>query len=279
MRPERPSLTMPDELTRRARALAEGADDWEVPAAKDAATVILLRDRGSGIEVFLQRRVGRMKFAPGMYVFPGGRVEESDAHVAWRGQPDHEPFPIRAGAGPTATFRAMTTAGARETWEEAGTALASDGSGHVGGRPAHPEDDFVEWVGTEGLFVDGDLFAAWTHWITPEVESRRFDTRFLVAELPTGQEAVDRGIESDHSVWFTPAQALAGMRAGDMPMLPPTSHALDQLTRFDSIAAVMAEARTRSPRPLLPRPVLEASDASIRWQLVDAYTGEPMDWS
>ncbi len=276
MQPERPTLAMPEELTRRAWAVINGDDDWQAPPAKDAATVILLRNRarGGGVEVFLQRRVGRMKFAPGMYVFPGGRVEGSDADVAWRG-PTDEPFPIPAGAGVTATFRALTTAGARETWEEAGTALASDEAGPVAGTPAEPTDDFVAWLGHEGLFVDGSLFGAWTHWITPEVESRRFDTRFLVAELPTGQQSVDRGVESDHSTWFTPGQALDRMRSGQMPMLPPTSDALAQLAEFGSSSAIMAEAVARRPRPLLPRPVV-AHDGGIGWLLVDAYTGEPV---
>ena len=277
MEPERPSLTMPEELTRRAIAVATGDDGWQVQPARDAATVVLLRDGAAGVEVFLQRRVGRMAFAPGQYVFPGGRVEDSDATAPWRGAAG-EPFPIAPGAGVTACFRALTTAGARETWEEAGTVLAGDGSGQVGRTPAEPTDDFESWLRHEGLFVDGDRFAAWSHWITPEIEGRRFDTRFLVAELPDGQEAVDLGVESDHSSWFTPASALDRTRAGTMPMLPPTSHALMQLADFDSASAVMADARTRRPRPLLPRPAVAATGA-IEWGLVDAYTGEPMGWS
>ena len=63
MEPERPSLTMPEELTRRAVAVATGDDGWQVQPARDAATVVLLRDGAAGVEVFLQRRVGRMAFA------------------------------------------------------------------------------------------------------------------------------------------------------------------------------------------------------------------------
>ena len=54
--------------------------------------MILLRDGPDGVEVFLQRRINRMTFAPGC-VFPGGRVEQSDAVVAWSG-PSDEPFPL-----------------------------------------------------------------------------------------------------------------------------------------------------------------------------------------
>ena len=173
----------------------------------------------------------------------------------------------------TATFRALTVAGARETWEEAGTALAATAAGAVTGTPQRPDDDFAAWLQQHGYRVDGTAFLPWSHWITPEVEARRFDTRFLVTPLPPGQRAVDRGIESDHSSWFRPADALARVRAGEMPMLPPTSHALEELARFADVAAVVAEARQRRPRPWLPRPT-RAATGDITWQLVDAYTGD-----
>lgn len=278
MHVERPSVTIPEELTRRARLVATGADEWRIPPAADAATVILLREQGSRLEVFLQRRVGRMKFAPGMYVFPGGRVEESDVWIPWRGPVD-EPFPIADGAEITATYRALTAAGARETWEEAGTILASTGDAGrempVRDRPDSADADFEEWLLANGYQVVGETLPAWTHWITPEVESRRFDTRFLVARLPDGQDAVDRGMESDHSSWFTPGEALDRMRSGVMPMLPPTSDALAQLADFDTVASVLAEAAQRRPRPWLPRPVLTGRDR-IDWVLVDAYTDAPV---
>src|SRR5690606_11760016 len=47
----------------------------EVPEAKDASTVMLVRDGAAGPEVFLQRRAGAMEFAAGMTAFPGGRVD------------------------------------------------------------------------------------------------------------------------------------------------------------------------------------------------------------
>ena len=48
--------------------------------AKPAATVMLLRDADTaeGIEVFMLRRTKAAAFAGGMYVFPGGKVDEAD---------------------------------------------------------------------------------------------------------------------------------------------------------------------------------------------------------
>src|SRR5215203_5955576 len=60
-----------------------------VPRA--AATVALLRDGRDGLEAYLQLRPARMGFAGGLWVFPGGRVDEADADPAveatWAGPP------------------------------------------------------------------------------------------------------------------------------------------------------------------------------------------------
>ena len=58
-------------------------------AARPAATLVLLRPRvdgGPGLEVLLTKRPDSMRFGPGMYVFPGGRIEagESAAEAAVR---------------------------------------------------------------------------------------------------------------------------------------------------------------------------------------------------
>src|SRR4051812_50090819 len=55
--------------------MASGTGD-PTPAIP-AATVILLRDTADGIETLMLRRNSKIAFG-GMWVFPGGRVEESD---------------------------------------------------------------------------------------------------------------------------------------------------------------------------------------------------------
>ena len=51
----------------------------EPAAVLPAATVLLLRDAPAGLEVLMTRRSASASFAPGAYVFPGGRIEEADA--------------------------------------------------------------------------------------------------------------------------------------------------------------------------------------------------------
>ncbi|GDX32699.1 hypothetical protein LBMAG15_16340 [Actinomycetes bacterium] len=49
-----------------------------IAEARPAATVILMRAAVTGFETFLMRRSATMRFAPGMYVFPGGSVDNDD---------------------------------------------------------------------------------------------------------------------------------------------------------------------------------------------------------
>jgi len=52
---------------------------------RDAASLILLRERSTGLEVLLGRRGKDARFMPGRYVFPGGRVTAEDAR-RWAGE-------------------------------------------------------------------------------------------------------------------------------------------------------------------------------------------------
>lgn len=71
-------MKLPEALLRRARFLATGeGEPWTPPALRDASTVVLLRENPH-LEVFVMRRALTMKFAPGMYVFPGGSVDSQD---------------------------------------------------------------------------------------------------------------------------------------------------------------------------------------------------------
>ena len=64
------------------------------------------------------------------------------------------------------------------------------------------------------LHIQADLLVPIAHWITPEVETRRFDTRFLAAALPAGQDVDAHVTETDSAHWMAPADALAEHRQG-----------------------------------------------------------------
>ncbi|MGQ0466813.1 MAG: NUDIX hydrolase [Sporichthyaceae bacterium] len=244
---------LPDSFVERARAVISG--EVEPVVARDAATVALLRDTAAGIEVYTLRRQQKMAFAPGMYVFPGGSVDERDAHrsVAWVGPPAE--FWAAAFAVPEDLARALVCAAVRETFEEAGVLLAgpdahsvvadTSGAEWEADRRAliDQELSFAEFLDKRALCLRADLLTPWAHWITPRAEPRRFDTRFFVAAMPAGQRTREFGEEADQVEWIRPADAIERWRARDLAMMPPTLITIAELAEFPDAAAALAEVR------------------------------------
>lgn len=190
------------EVLERARAIEAG--ELTVAPTRDAATIALVRDGVAGLEVFLLRRVRTMAFAAGAYVFPGGKVEAADdggdgLPTAWA-----DAFAY----GDTALLRRIVGAAIRETVEECGVRISA-----------------------------ADLRPL-AHWVTPAIEPRRYDTRFLLAALPPGQQAVVSDGEADDGVWLDPALA------ADKTMLPPTRAVCAELATYPDVAAALAATRT-----------------------------------
>jgi glyoxylase-like metal-dependent hydrolase (beta-lactamase superfamily II)/8-oxo-dGTP pyrophosphatase MutT (NUDIX family) len=104
-----------------------------------------------------------------------------------------------------------------------------------------------------GVRLREDDLVPWAHWITPEIEHRRYDTFFFVAALPAGQVASDISGETDSADWDTPQAALAAGARGDISLMPPTMSILLELSDVDSVAGLMAVAKGRVIEPVLPR--------------------------
>jgi 8-oxo-dGTP pyrophosphatase MutT (NUDIX family) len=92
----------------------------------------------------------------------------------------------------------------------------------------------------------------WAHWITPEVEPRRYDTWFFVAALPDDLEAADISGETDRAEWSSPQDALAAERSGMIKLLPPTMSILIELADLASVDNVIKHAKDRVIEPVLP---------------------------
>jgi hypothetical protein len=91
-----------------------------------------------------------------------------------------------------------------------------------------------------GLVLRSDLLRARAHWITPEFEPKRYDTRFFAAMLPAGQIADDQTSEADHADWTDPARLLEDYATGSALMLPPTVVCLEQVAEAASAAEFLA---------------------------------------
>lgn len=215
-----------DELP-RIRAILAG--ELEPVEPRLAVSVVLLRDGADGPETLLLRRSVRLAFAPGRWVFPGGAVEPSDA----------DPAPW-AGVAPEDTH--LVVAGVRETFEESGVLLAvGDGAASEEERAAL-EDGTVSLATVlrdRGFALDAGMFAPFAHWVTPVIERKRFDTRFLLAAMPDDQEARAIPGESDRMEWVRPADALAR----ELPMMPPTLAILRELSGEPTVADALARPR------------------------------------
>lgn len=243
-------------LEERARAFARGEQTPSAP--RDASTVVLLRDPGP--EVYLLRRVKGMAFAGGMHVFPGGSVDpaDADADIAWAG-----PSAAQWGTWFDAderTARALVCAAVRETFEECGVLLAGDPEllADVSTDEWEAEREALEareqsmsqLLARRGLVLRTDLLRPLAHWITPEVEPKRFDTRFFLAQMPAGQVCRHVGGEADERLWIRPADAVQQ----GLHMLPPTQVTLTALAEFTDVAAALDAERT--VRPVAPQLVV-----------------------
>ena len=261
-------VELPAEFVERARQLAAGT--LQAPAPRDAATVVLLRDGANGLEVYLLRRVSSMAFAAGATVFPGVSVDPRDAHLPddyWSGPPATDW--THALSADIDLSRGLVCAAVRETFEESGVLLAglteravvddTRGEDWEADRLALIDRSlsFAAFCERRRLVVRTDLLRPWAQWITPEIESRRFDTRFFVAALPAGQRTRDVGGEADRVFWLTPRAALDRAAAGEMALMPPTVATLGELTAYDGVGQVLAAADDRTINTVAPRVVVD----------------------
>ncbi|MFE4996510.1 NUDIX hydrolase [Streptomyces mirabilis] len=272
----------PPEWPERIRALAEGT---LIPVApKRAATVMLLKDTPTTPVVHMLRRRASMAFAGGAYAYPGGGVDpRDDEHqIRWAG-PTRAWWANRLSTDETSA-QAVVCAAVRETYEEAGVLLAGPTPDTVVGdttgedweadRAALVARDlsFAEFLDRRGLVLRSDLLGVWTRWITPEFESRRYDTWFFVAALPEGQRTRNASTEADRTVWILPADAADGYDKGELLMMPPTVATLRQLIPYDSAADVLAAAPARDLTPVLAKARLENGEVVLAWPGHDEFT-------
>ncbi|GHB69457.1 MULTISPECIES: NUDIX domain-containing protein [Streptomyces] len=272
----------PPEWPERIRALAEGTLTPVAP--RRAATVMLLKDTDSTPVVHMLRRRASMAFAGGAYAYPGGGVDprDDDRQIRWAG-PTRAWWASRLGVDET-TAQAIVCAAVRETYEEAGVLLAGPTEDTVVGDTTGEEWEadraalvardlsFAEFLERRGLVLRSDLLGAWTRWITPEFEPRRYDTWFFVAALPEGQRTRNASTEADRTVWIRPADARDGYDKGDLLMMPPTIATLRQLGAYATAAEALAAAPGRDMTPVLAQARLEGGELVLSWPGHDEFT-------
>lgn len=261
-----------------------GIDGGEPPAVTEpaqpklASTVMLVRDDEGPLEVFMLRRASSMAFAPSMHVFPGGGVDRRDAEdeLPWAG-PAVEEWAEVFGTD-EASARMLVAAAIREIFEETGVLLASPASGEeenphldpavaadLRARRVRHEIGFGQVLVEHHLVLRSDLLRYRAHWITPEVEPRRYDTRFFVAAVPPGQEPDGETSEADLSEWVHPRDVLGAFGDGDVMLMPPTLVCLEQLAEVSTVSAALGQDLPIAP--VMPRLVETEAGPAMRAEL------------
>jgi glyoxylase-like metal-dependent hydrolase (beta-lactamase superfamily II)/8-oxo-dGTP pyrophosphatase MutT (NUDIX family) len=235
-----------------------------------AATLIPVRDGAHGIEVFMLKRSAQADFAPGVFVFPGGRIDAADG--------GEDVAALCAGKDDAAASRELGLeqgglayfAGAiRECFEEAGLLFARESGGAallaldspaamarfavLRRRLNAGELTFAALCGERGLRLACDSLVYLSHWITPKGLHRRFDTRFFIAVAPPAQTPLHDGSETVEHAWVVPARALERNKRGEFSLMHATMKTLEAVSRHADCASLTAETRGQ-PAPVAQTP-------------------------
>lgn len=173
--------------------------------------------------MLLVRRNPDARFMPGVWVFPGGVVEEDD----------------RDGAG-----------------------IAANAGGAGREELAHRACAVRELAEEAGIEVGAQDLLPWSRWITPEVSAVRFDTRFYIALAPPHSPPRPDGNETVDAGWFAPRHALDLHAAGELGLVFPTIRHLESLLPYESSEEVLAAVGGRI-EPVLPKVIGEGADRRI----------------
>ena len=233
-----------------------------------ASTLVLVRPASMGFEVFLSRRTASAAFMANVHVYPGGRLDPAD-----RDRRFEEALPDRvldvvadfeAAEGVDASLRrGLVVTALRECFEEAGVlfgrpraaAAPAEVRAAVRARLNAGACSFAEALDALDWELDAGTLRYFAHWVTPPFETRRFDTRFFLAPMPSDEEAAPDESELVEGTWLTPTAALAAYASGALTLAPPTLCTLHDLSGLSTVDDAVAWAWAARPVSIEPRMV------------------------
>lgn len=184
---------------------AERRQDSPNVRPRDAATLILIDRKGKKPRVLMGRRHPKLKFMPGVFVFPGGRLEKADRSMPVYGvlDADSERRLMTKVQRPTLSrARGLAAAAIREMYEETGLLVGTKELG----APSAPCDEWRVFQ-ERAVFPDLGALTYVARAITPPRRPRRFDTRFFAADADAVCDEV-KGLVGEESelielAWLT----------------------------------------------------------------------------
>jgi len=235
-----------------------------ISPAREAATVVLLRDAKEGMEVFLVKRHGLSDVLGGAYVFPGGKVDRADTDAQLLGAlgAPHEVLHVALGEPDLDRVAAtgLFIAACRETFEESGVLLA-EGIEERQVREARilasQGVKFGEILARLGVRPAWGNLVPWSRWITPDVPAmtnKRFDARFFLAAMPGTQTARHDDHEATESLWLRPRAVLEQYWSREINLAPAQIMSLAMLSRYSGVSDALETARGARPPAIQPEP-------------------------
>lgn len=184
---------------------------------RDAATLILVDAKpGAPLSILMGRRKSSLRFMPGLYVFPGGRVDGADGRMDHRGSLSAQTIAKHSLHGPRAgeaRLKAICLCAVRETYEEAGVLLGRRA------KPARIPNPDWQAFDTHGVTPDIDDLVFFCRAITPPGRPRRFDTRFFLAERQAVAVTLPEDQRPDTDLEATEWLSLEAARAKPLPFI------------------------------------------------------------
>ncbi len=247
---------------------------------RQASTLLLVRDTDGGLEVFMLMRHLRSDFAGGAYVFPGGKVDATDA--AWKQHPwitgldDHtanEKLALDKGG------LAYWIAAVRECFEEAGVLMAYDSRSELLDLSASAAQEkfsllrdkvhkdphtLANICEQEQLTLALDKIHYFSHWITPEGAPKRYDTRFFVAVAPPQQIGHHDENETVDHRWIQPQQALDECEQGKFTMIFPTIKNLQEIAQYTTTESLIDAVKTKNSFPAILPKLVRGEDGQVQ---------------
>ena len=155
---------------------------------------------------------------------------------------------------PAIDLRAFGVAACRETLEEAAllltdARLADDDVLALRARLGSDSGALRAFLGERGVKLDLRGLVLLSRWITPRVESRRFDARFFVARAPEGQRGAHDMTETMASFWGAPRQSSI---ASTEPSSSSHPRRIARSRRLRNATTSRPRSRWRAPRATTP---------------------------
>jgi 8-oxo-dGTP pyrophosphatase MutT (NUDIX family) len=215
----------------------------------------------------------------GAYVFPGGKLDDSDLQLAETAHLDQDSSVLHGALAepdlPMDVARGLYVAALREAFEECGVLFARDAAHHHSLQLAEQikaGQSFNQVLAHLQLRLQTQALQPWSRWITPKmpsISSKRFDTRFFVAALPAHQIASHDNVETIESVWLPPRVALEQYWDNHIALAPPQIMTLAHLARYPNVASALLAARLVAPALIEPEPF------NLEGERVICYPGDP----